>query len=66
MQERIKSPLKKKNRVLTFVWGKYGLNKLEIRKIMVKNIGKRIVKIKGRESNSELETSGKIKENKNV
>lgn len=42
------------------------MNKLEIRKIMVKNIRKRIVKIKGRESNSELETSGKIKENKNV
>ena len=31
------------------MWRKYGLNKLEIRKIMVKNIGRKIVKIKGRE-----------------
>ena len=39
----------KKREYLLFVWRKYGLNKLEIRNIMVKNIGRRIVKIKGRE-----------------
>ena len=49
MQERTKKnpPKKKKREYLHFVWRKYGLNKLEIRKIMVKNIGRRIVKIKG-------------------
>ena len=50
MQQSIKKSTKKEKEreYLLFVQGKYGLNKLENRKIMVKIIGRKIVKIKER------------------
>ena len=43
------------------MWRKYGLNKLEIRNIMVKNRKKNRQNKRKRKSNGKLETSGKIK-----